>query len=151
MNSGFMIARDPRTERLSGDVAEGKEGRAIRMDGSPYAVTSQAVTDALNPFTVGGLCIAAQGGQPAEVASCGYSVGNVVEVIAAGAILAGERVRPAYNADAALNDRFAGLDATALPGGAGTYYTWGRALAAAGTGDRVKIVLFPEETIVVGG
>lgn len=149
--SGFMIPRDPRGKVATGDLIA-REGRAVSLAGAAYAVTSQAATDALNPFLSGGALIAANEGQPVEVASVSYALGKVVRVISAGAVVAGERVRPAYNADAALNDRFAGVGATALPVGAGTYWTWGRALtAASGAGAIVEVCIFPEETIVVGG
>lgn len=147
-NAGFKVARDPRAGITPDAVGLAREGRAIRFDGTPYAVTSQAATDALNPFVTGGVLIGAQAGQPLEIASAGYAIGTVVNVRVASSVTAGARLRPAFNADAALNDRFASVDVTALPSAAGTYYTYGRALRDGTTGSIVPMVIFPEKTVV---
>jgi hypothetical protein len=131
------------------------EGRARKLDGTAYAITSQAATDALNPFATGGICIAANEGQPLEIVGPGNTaalpsgIGYVVRAIAAGVVGVGQFVRPAYNADAALNDRLASVTTTALPTAAGTYWTLGIATtAAAAAGDEFDLVIFPVAHIV---
>lgn len=151
-----ILPRDRRATLPATDVTDAAfEGRARKLDGTAYAITSQAATDALNPFETGGVCIGASEGQPLEIVGPGNTagtrsgIGYVVRGVAAGAIGVGEYVRPAHNADAALNDRFASTETTALPEAAGTYWTLGVATtAAAAAGDEVDFVIFPVAHVV---
>lgn len=133
---------------------EARNGRAIRYDGAAYAQTSQAATDALVPWATGGVLRGAQevGNGTAQLSIFTPDTRCHVRVISAGAIAVGEFVRPAYNADAALNDRFASIVATALPVAAGLYWTTGVALTAAtGAGQEVWIQLRVDYFEVAGG
>lgn len=151
-----ILPRDRRATVPAIDVTDAAfEGRARKLDGTAYAITSQAATDALNPFATGGICIAASEGQPLEIVSAGNTAGTrsgigfCVRAIAAGAISVGDAVRPAYNADAALNDRLASVATTALPETAGTYWTIGYATsAAAAAGDEFDLVIYPAAIVV---
>jgi hypothetical protein len=141
-----------RLTRSATRPGEARNGRAIRYDGTAYAVTSQAATDALNPWATGGHLRGTQERETgADLSIFTPNTGYIVRGIAAGNIAIGEAVRPAYNADAALNDRYASVVATALPGSAGTYFTTGRALTAAAAGGEFWFQLTVERTVVVGG
>jgi hypothetical protein len=138
----WTFTRDRRGE-ANANVDRAREARAIRFAGTAYAVTSQAATDALNPFTVGGTLIAVNEGQPLEIVSPVDNIGKVVEVRAGDTTVVGDFLRPAFNADAALVDRYVSVAEAALPSAAGSYWTTHVAIEAGAAGDLVKAVIFP--------
>ena len=124
-----------RSTVAAADVSIGYQGRAVRFDGSPYATTSQAATDALNPIATGGLLIAEnEAGFALGIVGI-HSAGEVVTCKAGtGGVAVGDLCRPEYSATAANADRLLSLAQSGLPGAPGTYYTWGVALTAAAAG-----------------
>ncbi len=152
----LTLPRDRRATVPETDITTSAfEGRARKLDGTAYAETDQDTTDAFNPFERGGICIAANEGQPLEIVGPGNTAGTpggagyVVRAIAAGAVGVGDFVRPAYNADSDLIDRLVSTEDSALPTGAGTYWTLGVATTAASTaGDEFDLVIWPVAHVV---
>ncbi len=114
-----------------------REGRAIAYDGTSYADTDQATTDALFPDAAGGVCI--------QAVDEGEAIGihlpdsqELIEVhIGSGGCSAGDMLRPEWSAEDDEIDRFVSADEVALPEAAGTYFTTHVALEDGDEGDFV--------------
>lgn len=140
--ASWTLTPDRRGE-LNADVGPEFVGRARRFNGESYAVTSQAATDALNPFTRGGTLVADNEGQPLALISPRDNVGREVEVVAGDTVVVGDFLRPQFSADAAEIDRYVSVTEEALPTAAGSYWTTHIAITAGAVNTPVKAIVFP--------
>ena len=148
MPQGTWTLSTDRRGELNDDVGSEFVGRARAFDGDAYAVTSQAATDALTPFTAGGTLLADNEGQPLALISPRGNVGIDIEVIAGDTVVVGDLLRPQYSADATEVDRYVSVAEAALPTAAGTYWTTHVAITAGSANDTVKAIVFPIRHVV---